>query len=58
MSHAEPGSTPKLLTVDLQAAFWYRMLWEELLPDAALNEDEVTPITSLGTQREVSHPQF
>lgn len=34
------------------------MLWEELLPDAALHEDEVTPLTPLGTERKVSHPQL
>lgn len=36
----------------------YRMLREELLPDAALHEDEVTPLTPLGTERKVSHPQL
>lgn len=40
------------------AAFWYRVLWEELLPNAALNEGEVTALTSLWAERKMSHPQF
>lgn len=37
-------------------AFWYRKLWEELLPDAALKGEGSNSLNII--KRKVSHPQF